>query len=93
MTACRLFEWFFRNRETGAITVAQAPNLLLWIVIVAGLLLRIWRPTGMAGSVLAVAVKGGLFLWAADEFVRGVNPWWRCLGATIAVYELGAALC
>jgi hypothetical protein len=27
----RFLQWFFRNRETGAITIAQAPNLALWI--------------------------------------------------------------
>ena len=26
-------QWFFRSRQTGAITIAQAPNLILWIVI------------------------------------------------------------
>jgi hypothetical protein len=31
----QILQWFFRNRQTGAITVAQAPNLVLWIVIVA----------------------------------------------------------
>jgi hypothetical protein len=27
--------WFFRNRLTGAITFAQAPNLPLWIASLA----------------------------------------------------------
>ena len=31
--------WFFRNRETGEITIVQAPNLALWVVIAAGALL------------------------------------------------------
>jgi hypothetical protein len=35
----RFFRWFFKNRETDAITIAQAPNLSLWIVIVAGALI------------------------------------------------------
>ena len=39
----RFFRWFFENRETGVITIAQAPNLSLWIVIVASVL--IWRGT------------------------------------------------
>jgi hypothetical protein len=34
----QLLQWFFRNRETGAITIAQAPNLALWIVIVGSVL-------------------------------------------------------
>ena len=85
-------EWLFRNRITGAITVAQAPNLLLWIVMMAGLLQWIWSPTGKAGSALTVVFKGSLFLWAVDEIVRGVNPWRRCLGATVVGYELAKAL-
>jgi hypothetical protein len=32
----RFLHWFFRNGETGAVTITQAPNLVLWIVIVAG---------------------------------------------------------
>jgi hypothetical protein len=32
-------------------------------------------------------VKGGLIIWAADEIVRGVNPWRRCLGAAVIAYE------
>jgi hypothetical protein len=31
-------QWFFRSRQTGAITIAQAPNLILWIVIVGAAL-------------------------------------------------------
>jgi hypothetical protein len=27
------FLWCVRNRETGAVTVAQAPNLVPWIII------------------------------------------------------------
>lgn len=88
----QILVWFFRNRENGAITIAQSPNLILWIVIAAGVLLWIWHPTGKANSALLVAFKGGLFVWAADEIVRGANPWRRCLGAAVAVYELSTVL-
>jgi hypothetical protein len=81
-------QWLFRNRETGAITVAQAPNLLLWIVIVSGILLWIRPSAGQVSSILTVAFKGALLIWAADEIVRGVNPWRRCLGTAVAVFEL-----
>jgi hypothetical protein len=36
--ARRFLRWFFQNRETDAITIAQAPNLVLWIVIAGGAL-------------------------------------------------------
>nr|WP_228747962.1 hypothetical protein [Bradyrhizobium sp. BR 10289] len=84
--------WFFRNRENGAITVAQWPNPALWLVIAAAVLLWIWPSSGRASAALAVVVKGGLLVWAADEIVRGVNPWRRCLGAAVAVYELMSLL-
>jgi hypothetical protein len=75
---------------TGAITIAQAPNLVLWIVIVAGILLWIWPSGGIGRFILTVVFKGGLLVWAGDEIVRGVNPWRRCLGAAVASYELAA---
>lgn len=84
----RILDWFFRNRETGAITVAQWPNLVLWIVIVAGILLWIWPSAGKASLALTIVVKGGLIIWGADEIIRGVNPWRRCLGAAVVLYEL-----
>jgi uncharacterized membrane protein YhhN len=83
----RFLQWFFRNRETGAITIAQWPNLVLWIVIVAGVLLWIWPSAGKVSAGLTILVKGGLIIWAADEIVRGVNPWRRCLGTTVIAYE------
>jgi hypothetical protein len=42
--------------------------------------------------VLTVVFKGGLFIWAADEIVRGVNPWRRCLGMAVAVYVIANLL-
>jgi len=84
----RFLQWFFRSRETGAITIAQWPNFILWIVIVAGVLLWIWPSAGKASVALTIAVKGGLIIWGADEIFRGVNPWRRCLGAAVVVYEL-----
>lgn len=80
--------WFFRDRLTGNITVVQAPNYVLWIVIAAASLRWLWRPSGSPSLVLNVVVTAGLLLWAADEMVRGVNPWRRCLGATVAGYEI-----
>lgn len=84
----RFLHWLFRNRETGAITIAQTPNLVLWIVIVSGIVLWIWPAAGKASVALTLVFKGGLLVWAADEIVRGVNPWRRCLGAAVAVYVL-----
>jgi hypothetical protein len=84
--------WFFRNRETGEITIVQAPNLALWVVIAAGALLWLWPKPGGSHSALEIVFKGGLIVWAIDEIVRGVNPWRRCLGASVLVYELTTIL-
>ena len=84
--------WFFRNRETGEVTIVQAPNLALWVVIVAGVLLWIWPEPGSPRFALEIVFRGGLIVWAIDEIVRGVNPWRRCLGAAVLIYELTTIL-
>jgi uncharacterized membrane protein YhhN len=88
----QILNWFFRNRETGAITIAQWPNLVLWIVIAAGILLWIWPSAGKISVALMVVLKGGLLVWAADEIVRGVNPWRRCLGTAVAACVIAPLL-
>ena len=84
--------WFFRNRETGEVTIVQSPNLILWVVIAAGALLWIWPEPYSLHSDLKIVFKGGLIVWAIDEIVRGVNSWRRCLGAAVLVYELTTIL-
>jgi hypothetical protein len=84
----RFLQWFLRNRETGAITIAQAPNLVLWIVIAGSVPIWAWHPAGHFGVALVIVVKAGIFVWAIDEILRGVNPWRRCLGAAVLSYEL-----
>ncbi len=88
----RFLQWFFRNRNTGTNTIAQAPNLALWIVIVSSVLIWAWRPAGNLGVALEVVVKTSIFVWAIDEILRGVNPWRRCLGAAVLGYELTTML-
>jgi hypothetical protein len=85
-------QWFLRSRETGEITIAQAPNLALWVVIVAGVLRWVWRLPGTAAVALDVGFKGGLIVWSLDEIFRGVNPWRRCLGGAVLAYELATLL-
>jgi hypothetical protein len=82
----RFFCWFFQNRETGAIAIAQAPNRSLWVVIVAGALISIGHPSGRVGVILDLIFKIALFFWAGDEVLRGVNPWRRCLGIVVLTY-------
>ena len=88
----RFLYWFFRNRETGEVTIAQAPNLVLWVAIAGGVLLWVWPAPCNAEVALEVVFKGGLLVWAVDEIFRGVNPWRRCLGAAVLGYELTTIL-
>ncbi|MEI9923506.1 MAG: hypothetical protein WDN50_08235 [Bradyrhizobium sp.] len=93
LTMIRQFlQWFLRNRDTGAITIAQAPNLVLWVVIAAGVLLWVLPSSGNPSAALEIVFKGGLLVWAVDEVFRGVNPWRRFLGAAVFGYELTTIL-
>ena len=79
----RLVNWLFRSRTTGHITVAQTPNWPLGVWLGATALRWATSPRGAAKTGLAVIGTGALLIWAADEVVRGVNPWRRILGATV----------
>lgn len=78
--------WCFESRETGRITIAQWPNLPLWIFIVAFAAQVILKPTGTLGTALAVIGALGLIWWALDEVIRGCNPWRRVLGAAVLLF-------
>jgi hypothetical protein len=82
-TVGRPVEWLFRNRRTGAITVAQWPNLPLAAFIAAEIAERFARSAGRAETILRVVAAVALVLWALDEVVRGVNPFRRILGASV----------
>ncbi len=76
----------FRDHETGRIVIAQFPNLafLVWLVAtVVGLV-----TSGTASSVLTWVGTGALAFWAADELLRGVNPFRRILGAVVLVWTV-----
>ena len=88
----RLLLWCFRNRETGAITVAQTPNLALSVFLVATAILWLTHPTGAISTMAQVVATGSLVVWALDEVVRGVNPWRRFLGIAVLVYVVSTVL-
>jgi hypothetical protein len=83
--------WLFRNRRTGKITIAQFPNLALWLFL-ATIVLRPIVPGGTAArTVVDWSGLATLGWWALDEVVRGVNPWRRLLGlGGCAVVVVGA---
>ncbi len=82
----RMISWLFRNRETGAITVAQFPNLPLWIFIGAAAVRAVLSPGGDVGTAIDVVALAALAWWAVDELLRGVNPWRRFLGGGVLAY-------
>jgi hypothetical protein len=75
--------WLFRNRQTGAITIAQLPNAPLIVFLVAAIVRWIFHPSGTLGTVVSVLGVLALSLWGVDEIIRGVNPWRRLLGGTV----------
>jgi hypothetical protein len=79
-----LVDWVFRSRVDGRIVVAQFPNIPLGIFLVATVVRVVLHPAGRVGTVLRIVMAGSLLGWAADEVVRGVNPWRRFLGAVVA---------
>lgn len=90
-------DWFFRDRRTGQIVIAQWPNLPLWLFAVsAGLswfldLASLQVPAGLHPA-LRLAALFCLGWWALDELLRGVNPWRRCLGGAVLLLGLWSLL-
>ena len=78
-----IVDWLFRNRQTGGITIVQAPNwtLALWLVTTAAL--RIGDPHGRLRDALSLVGTLALLAWSVDELVRGVNPFRRILGGLV----------
>ena len=82
------FRWWFQNRQTGRITVAQFPNWPLFAI--AALTAVRWLVGGDPDVAdLSGWVVSGLWLyWGGDELVRGVNPWRRLIGASVIGWQL-----
>jgi len=76
-----LVRWFFEDRTSGRIVIAQWPNLPLWLFLAAFVVQLVLHPAGRFGLVIAIVGAVGLVWWAVDEVIRGVNPWRRILGA------------
>ena len=79
-SSASVFDWLFRSRRTGRITVGQFPNVALWIFLVmVGLRRVVTNGTDPRTAIDWIAVVA-LAWWAIDEVLRGVNPWRRFLG-------------
>jgi hypothetical protein len=84
----RGFDWLFRSRDNGRITIAQWPNFMLWVVILCDAGAALWHPGGTVGGVVHWTGRAAIVLWSLDEIVRGANPFRRMLGAGILASTL-----
>ena len=74
------FRWLFRNRQTGKITIAQLPNVALWIFFATAALRWVVPTNTVPRTVVDSIGVAALGWWALGEVLRGVNPWRRMLG-------------
>ena len=80
------FDWLFRDRRTGRVTIVQFPNVALWIFFGSVALRRVVSDDGGPRTAIGYAGVAALGWWAVDEVVRGVNPWRRLLGVAGCVF-------
>lgn len=82
------WRWWFENRLTGELTVAQSPNWPLFAIF------GTWLVRWFAAADSSLAQGAGwlgtaLWLfWGGDELLRGVNPWRRVLGTVVIVSQV-----
>ena len=87
-----LVRWWFENRESGELTVAQFPNWPLLAIGLAALTHRIVDGGSRIHAVTGFVGPCLWFYWAGDEMIRGVNPWRRVLGAVAALWQVGRVI-
>jgi hypothetical protein len=81
----------FASRQSGRLTVAQWPNIWLWIFVILTVGLHVFHPRGSAEHLTRGLADVALLVWAGDELLRGVNPFRRILGLfvmAITIYNL-----
>ncbi|MCJ2010930.1 hypothetical protein [Methylobacterium sp. J-076] len=78
-------DWFFRDRTSGRIVIGQWPNPPLWLFGFMKAIAWIAGEDTAIGQWADLASRIALAVWAADEVLRGVNPWRRCLGAMVLI--------
>lgn len=81
------WRWWFENRETHEITIAQFPNWPLFGIGVGWVVERSTDDGSTLHRVAAVGTTGLWLYWGLDELVRGVNPWRRALGLGVLGWQ------
>lgn len=79
----RLADWLFVSRRTGRVVIGQTPNAAMLLFIAASAARPFISPRRLPGTTVRLAQGGSLFIWAADELLRGVNPFRRIGGAVV----------
>ena len=88
----RAFDWCFRSRKTGLITIVQLPNLPLLIFLGTLVVERFVPDDHRALSILEWIGVIALGWWSLDEVVRGANPWRRLLGLGVGAFVVTRAV-
>lgn len=78
--AVSAFNWMFRDRQTGRITVAQFPNVALGIFFATVVVGQVADDDDLIGVAARWTGTAALAWWAVAELRSGVNPWRRLLG-------------
>ena len=79
----RLVRWVFVNRRTGGITVVQWPNVALWSYAALSFVEHAIGERDTGQQALHIVSAVALVVWAADELIRGVNPFRQTLGLVV----------
>lgn len=87
-----MVRWWFEDRATGRLVVAQFPNAALWCWVVLTAVRVVARPSGAVAQVVSWGATATLCWWAGDEVIRGVNPFRRVLGAVVGAVTVAGVL-
>lgn len=79
--------WWFEDRTTGRITIAQFPNWPIFAVAGAWVVERIAEENSSVADAAGIATTALWVFWGTDELLRGVNPWRRLLGAAVLGWQ------
>jgi hypothetical protein len=86
----RIVRWMFVNHRTGGIAVAQWPNVALSVFIALSIARRLDIAKGTPQTTLRLLSIVAILAWAADELIRGVNPFRRILGLGVLLVTISS---
>jgi hypothetical protein len=82
------FRWWFEDRATGRIVIAQFPNWPLFAIGGLWVVRSLVDPGTNVHDATRIASTALWIWWAGDELFRGVNPWRRALGVAVLAWQL-----